>query len=182
MVVIILFLLLLFFQPLCSYYLTYQKDKKSNTNLEISNKKLNILKRYVNIVFLLALSFMLFIYLTSQFKRDLIWLFTIIFFINLLPTFIMNQVIFFNNKMNSEKKLKLFVLWNYWYDLATIIIYLIMIFSSPIDWIWIWIAFAIWFPIICYYIIKLMWITFIHMFDNKKKHLPRKLSKCSCIE
>ena len=168
---IIIFLLLLFFQPLCSYYLKYVKNKKSNTHLEISNKKLNILRRYVNIVFLLGLAFMLFIYLTAQFKRDLIPLLTIIFFVNLLPTFIMNQVIFFNNKMNSEKKLKLFVLWNYWYDLATIIIYLIMIFSTPIDWIWIWIAFAIAFPVLCYYIIKLMWITFIHMFKDKKEKL-----------
>ena len=168
---VIIFLLLLFFQPLCSYYLTYIKNKKSNTNLTVSEKTINILKWYINIVFLLGLVFMLFIYLTAEFKRDLIWLLTIIFFINWLPTFIMNQVIFFNKKMNSEKKFKLFVLWNYWYDLATIIIYLTIVFTSNVDWIWIWIAFMIWCPVVCYYIIKLMWIPFVSMFNNKKEKL-----------
>lgn len=170
---IALFLLLLFLQPLCTYYLTYLKDKKSNTNLEISNKKVNMIKWYVNIVFLLGLSFMLFLYVTAEFKRDLIPLLTIIFFVNWLHTFIMNQVIFFNNKFNSEKKLKLFVLWNYWYDLTTIIAFVTFAYFALQwdNWIWIWIAFMISVPVICYYIIKLMWIPFISMFDNKKEKL-----------
>lgn len=170
---VIIFLLLLFFQPLCSYYLTYIKNRKSNTNLTVSEKTINILKWYINIVFLLGLVFMLFIYLTAEFKRDLIWLLTIIFFINWLPTFIMNQIIFFNNKMNSEKKLKLFVLWNYWYDLATIIIFVTFAYFALQwdNWIWTWIAIVISIPVVCYYIIKLMWIPFISMFNNKKEKL-----------
>lgn len=132
-----------------------------------------MLKWYVNIVFLLGLSFMLFLYVTAEFKRDLIWLLTIIFFVNWLPTFIMNQVIFFNKKMNVEKKLKLFVLWNYWYDLTTIIAFVTFAYFALQwdNWIWTWIAFIISVPVICYYIIKLMWIPFISMFNNKKEEL-----------